>query len=490
MYHTYPYPHRKRSSNFLPFLILIIVGLTAVLAFDVFQYFLEKGRRLAENKAAVTIMKGRAEMHIWGSQSWVAAPTGSILREGDAIKTFSDSRASFALLNGSFLRADADTSFQLTHLRTRDGHDDLTINLSQGDIWIMKPKSENVKVVFMVETEDFSVTSTSTVFAVSKRDDFRVRVLSGKVEVNVKEKTEKGKVNIIETVPVAVGQEFIASSQTLQAFRERKSPEAILAFTDSFRGSEWYDWNMVQDRAVKPSTISVEEAAKEEKKLIPSQPVAQTPEVMGLPSPEILEPDTAHRTTTLSKLIVRGTTSDKTQKIIVKNYVGGKEDAYALQKYTPGSTRWNYLVDEALGNWVPGQNRFVILAVDAKGRESEPAELVLTYDKAKPAADLSAPVVSSFNGASSNETTDDSVKVEGKVGKGIVKVYVNDFALTRYVPNSEEWLYYSKTEYGNLKEGTNEYEVYGIDVDGRKTPKTKFTIVKNPKTPTEGSPLE
>ncbi len=507
MYHSVnPYSHRRRSGAILPFLILIIVGLTLVFAFNIVQYFRERGQKLTENKAALTVISGRAEMKVWGSAGFVSAPTGSILREGDALKVFPSSRVSMTFLNGSYLRADSDTAFTFTGLRTKDGQDSVNLLMEYGDVWLKKPKSENVKIVFTVATEDFTVNSVSTVFAVSKRQDFRVRVLNGNVEVNVKEKVESGKTNVIETIPVSIGQEFIASSETLQAFRERKTPEVIFAHSDSFRQGEWYSWNIAQDSAAQTKTLSVEEAAKDETKAVTSAPqeakvsdaassAASSIASRRLPAPEVIDPDTAHRTTNLARLLVRGKTSSQTQKMIVKNYVGGKEDAYTLQKYAAGSTDWNYVVDEALGNWVSGRNRFVIVAVDAKGEESDATELILTYDKAKTEANFSAPTVTSFNGSTQSEVSEDTVKVEGKIGKGIVKVYVNDFALTQYVPDSEAWVYFAKVAYGNLKDGVNEYKVYGVDAAGNKTPVTTFTITKKtaptePNSQEQGSPLE
>lgn len=504
MHQTNSFANRRPSGTLLPFLIIIIAGLTLVFGFQIFQYFQEQNQKLTENKAALTIIKGRAEMKVWGEERWVPAITASILREGDSLRVASDARVSLTLLNGSSLRVDSNTVFQFTNLKTKDGQDEMSILLENGDVWLRKPKSESLKIAFVVETADFTATTYSTIFSVSKREDLRLRVISGAVTVNVKE-VRDGKSNIIETIPVAVGQEFVVTPSILQALRERKVAETVFGHSDEFRASEWYSWNMREDASEISNTLTVAEAVKvdEETKTtitqVPKEKPAETIQPQQLlPSPEIIEPDTAHRQTSAPQLIVRGTTSAQTQKIMVKTFVGGKEDAYALQKYTPGSTAWNYIVAESYGNWIPGRNRFSIIAVDAKGNRSEPTELILVYEKEKPVANLSAPKVLTYNGGQSSETAENSVKVEGSIGKGIVKVYVNDFPLTQYIPSSEKWTYYAKPEYGNLNEGVNTYVIYGIDADGKKTPVAKFTITKKLKptvTPPsfgtdEGSPLE
>jgi hypothetical protein len=130
---------------------------------------------------------------------------------------------------------------------------------------------------------------------------------------------------------------------------------------------------------------------------------------------------------------------------------------------------------------IAGENRFTVSAIGKDSARSDPAEFTIFYDKPKEPADLAAPMVLHFNDSESSETSEDSVKVDGKIGKGIVKIFVNDFSLTRFVPDSGVWIYYAKTAYGNLKDGENEYSVYGMDYDGNKTPVVKFKILKKVK---------
>lgn len=510
MYHQAPHLPRRRRSSVLPFLILIILGLTGILVFQIFSHFQEQNKKITENKAALTVAEGRAEMLVWGEKNWVASKTGSILREGDRLHLFAGSRATLALLNGSFVRVNGDALFSIGTLRTRDNDDEVQLTLEYGELWLRKTKKENVLTSFVVETQDFAVRSASTIFAVFHKPydqnlDFRARVMEGKVDVDIKEQAEDGTSHVIETIPVGVGQEIFIDTERLKKFRARKSPDILVALSDQFKASDWYRWNASQD-AVKSSVLTVEEAViaqkeaetQEKKVLLPTLPtVAQeSPSKIAtiFPAPEIIEPNTASRRTSASKVLVRGTTSAQTQKIIAKSFVGGKEDAYALQKYKPGSTDWNYIVDAAFGNWIPGRNRFEIIAVDFQGRVSEPASLELFYDKDQPKADLAIPKITGFNGRASSEIVDDVVKVEGTIGNGIVKMFVNDFALTRYVPNSGAWVYYAKIEYKNLKVGVNLYEAYGLDAQGRKTPTLKFTITKllkpGPEPTSENSPLE
>lgn len=475
--------------------MLATIGLAAVLVYQLWSYFHEQAVRKTENKAAITVVSGRAEMLIWGQEQWVAAASGGVLREGDSIHVFPDSRVSLALLNGGFVRLNSDTEASITELRTKDREDVISLNLTRGEAWLKKARSDAVKTSFSVSTDSLTVRTIGTIFNVSKRDDTRTSVMEGKIAIDVKNE-ENGKVRVIDTLEVGVGQEAIISSASMEAFRKRENPEILFALGDIFRGTEWYTWNMAED--VLASSVTVEEAVAGDAVIEPSlaqeaavvtEEVASAPGI--IPAPVIVSPDENSRTSKESKVVIRGTTSEQTQKIVVSTFVAGKEDSYALQKYSPSSIEWSYIASVDLGNYVPGSNRYEIVAVDKDGKKSEKTVLNLFYEKEKEPADLSAPTVTAFNSqpASGNtyETCTEPILVEGKIGKGIVKVAVNDFTLTRYSPNSTAWSYKVQSSFGNLKEGENEYEVYGADSDGAKTPVTKFSIKKCATPPAETS---
>lgn len=476
--------------------MLATIGLAAVLVYQLWSYFHEQAVRKTENKAAITVVSGRAEMLIWGQEKWVAAASGGVLREGDSIHVFPDSRVSLALLNGGFVRLNSDTEASITELRTKDREDVIALNLARGEAWLKKARSDAVKTSFSVSTDGLTVRTIGTIFHVTKRDDTRIEVMEGKIAIDVKNE-ENGKVRVIDTVEVGVGQEAIISEASMDAFRKRENPEILFAIGDIFRGTEWYTWNMGED--VLASSVTVKEAVSggADTELSPTEestePINElVPSTSGpIPAPVVVSPDENSRTSKESKVVVRGTTSEQTQKIIVSTFTAGKEDSYTLQKYSPGSIEWSYIASVDLGNYVPGSNRYEIVAVDKDGKESEKIVLNLFYEKEKEPADLSAPTVTVFNSqpASGNtyETCTEPILVEGKIGKGIMKVVVDDFTLTRYVPNSGTWSYKVQSSFGNLKEGENSYEVYGADSDGTKTPVMKFSIKKCATPPAETS---
>lgn len=483
-YHHRPHP---RSSYLLPFLSIIILGLIVVLVFQMVDYFQEKRIRALENKASVAVVAGRAEMKIWGVDQWTSALDGSILNEGDMIRTVPGSRIILTLLNGNVIRLHGDTEVELTALKSRDSQDEASFLLKSGDLWLKRTEKETVRSAFKVETSHLEVTSIGTIFHVSSGSRESVRVLDGKVSVAVKVlDTESNRKRIAETLEVALGQEVSLSATDINDLQNKKPLQLLALLSDDFRESEWYKWNREQDASGQVGVTVADAVEKKEGAplLLPPPSVEPPPhEVTAvLSAPEILTPLVTERTTKSGNVLITGTVSSATEKIEMTTYIAGKAESYVLQKYKAGSEPWTYVASREYGNLVPGENRFTVVAVGKDGAQSDATEFTIFYDKPKEPADLAAPVVVSFNDTSSSETMEDSVKVSGTIGKGIVKIFVNDFALTRYVPDSGVWVYYAKTVYGNLKEGENEYSVYGMDYDGNKTPVVKFTIVKKPKT--------
>lgn len=484
---TYRRP-RPKGSYFLPFLSLIILGLIVVLVFQMVDYFQEKRAKKLENKAALEVSSGRAEMKFWGMDQWTSALSGSILSEGDALRTAPGSRIVLSLLNGSVIRLSSETEVEIASLKTRDHEDDAEFSLKKGEMWVKRTDNETVRAHFRVTTPHLDVISQGTIFDVSMKTQESVRVLEGKVSVAVRipDASDGSKFIVVDTVEVALGQEVSLGAEEITDLQNKKPIAYLALLADEFRESDWYDWNRAEDRSSK-SRLSVEEAvsAKPDSLPLPSVPIQEVVEIIApLTAPQIITPVPAERTTKSGNVLITGTVSKAAEKVEVTTFIAQKPATYVLQKYTPGSEKWSYVASREYANLLPGNNRYVVTAVGKDGKRSEGAEIIIAFDAPKEPADLSAPTVEQ----ATHEITEDALEVKGKIGKGIVRVWINDFALTRFVPDSGAWSYSAKVSFGNLKEGENSYEVFGEDADGNKTPKTKFTIIKKPKPPAPPPP--
>lgn len=488
----------------MPFLSIIIIGLIIVFVFQIIAYFQAKHNQALENKAAVKIVAGKAEVKIWGVEQWMTAFDGSVLNEGDAMRTAPGSRVILTLLNGSVVRISSETEVELSGLKSKSSHDEITLALKKGEVWLKRTDKETVSASLAVTTPNLEVNSLGTIFDVSNAQSQAVRVLDGKVQVVVKvadaDAASSAPMRAAETLEVALGQEISIGQSEINDLRNKKPIQFLSLLSDDFRNGDWYTWNRAEDASGKVGVTVADAVAQQKNKptaevtapkngtITEEQPPVQ---VLGpLTAPEIISPKESERTTKTGTVTIIGKASASTDKIEVTTNIGGKAESYFLKKYKSGSEDWSYVAAREYGNLFPGENHFTVVAIAKDGKRSDPTELVIIYDKPKEPADMSAPKVSSFNGGQLAETTEDAVIVEGTIGKGIVKVVVNDFALGKYVPDSGKWSYFAKTAIGNLKDGENSYAVYGVDADGNKTPETKFTITKNPKPQIESTPTQ
>lgn len=119
---------------------------------------------------------------------------------------------------------------------------------------------------------------------------------------------------------------------------------------------------------------------------------------------------------------------------------------------------------------------------DDKTEETETSTEDDTKDEATEIADtesLSAPIVTTGNG--NITATKDPISVSGTASAAASKIEItpkggSPYVLGQFVAGSGKWKYNVAEEYGNLKPGTNIYEVLAIDAEGKRSPVTSFMI--------------
>lgn len=88
------------------------------------------------------------------------------------------------------------------------------------------------------------------------------------------------------------------------------------------------------------------------------------------------------------------------------------------------------------------------------------------------------------------KTTDDIIKIEGRVNKGIVKyITVNDFRLSKFVPMWTSWAYFANKSYGTMNDGINPYTIKYYGANDELLFTNLFTIVKEENAPINTAPV-
>lgn len=68
-------------------------------------------------------------------------------------------------------------------------------------------------------------------------------------------------------------------------------------------------------------------------------------------------------------------------------------------------------------------------------------------------------------------------QISGTVKSRVSKVIVNDYTLQSFKEGDTEWKYNADVNFGNLKEGKNEYKVVAIDAEGNESEPTVITLI-------------
>ncbi|MBD3327955.1 hypothetical protein GF340_01480 [Candidatus Peregrinibacteria bacterium] len=394
--------HRKKSSLdfILPFLILVSLGVIAVMGFQLWNNWGNQGKA----DAYFYVVDGRARILPYGQSEWDNAFSGTKLLIGDSLKTSPLGRVVMNFFNETIIRMDRDTAISLVDLSNDIDSEEIYLSLDNGSIWVAGIKSDGVKdSTYQVRTKNMLVTATGTVFAVESTDAQVVRVLDGDVNVDIYVKSGEDE-RIADSINVGVGQQLTLDDAAIKAFEENNSISVLSAISDEFKETEWYKWNIREDKA--PTDFSVasgdfmlnEEDASgdvtdedndesedevdednDEDNNEDNDEEEQTEEesesLLSLEAPVISSP--SFTVTDKSSFQISGTVQSGVAQVeVVHNGEG-----YMLGAFEKGDTSWSYNVNESFGNLVEGANTYTVYAYDEDGNRSEADTLIISYDK-------------------------------------------------------------------------------------------------------------
>lgn len=400
--------HRKKSSLdfILPFLILVSLGVIGVMGFQLWNNWGNQGKA----DAYFYVVDGRARILPYGQSEWDNAFSGTKLLIGDSLKTSPLGRVVMNFFNETIIRMDRDTAISLVDLSNDIDSEEIYLSLDNGSIWVAGIKSEGVKdSTYQVRTKNMLVTATGTVFAVESTDAQVVRVLDGDVNVDIYVKSGEDE-RIADSINVGIGQQLTLDDAAIKAFEENNSISVLSAISDEFKDTEWYKWNIREDRD--PTDFSVasgdlmldeedasgdvgndemddesdsegesdddtdnDEVANEDADSEGETEDEDSESLLSLEAPVITGP--SFTVTDDSSFQLSGTV----QSGVAKVEVAHNGEGYVLGAFEKGDTSWSYNVNESFGNLVEGANTYTVYAYDEDGNRSSADTLIITYNK-------------------------------------------------------------------------------------------------------------
>lgn len=491
---------RKKPLDYLlPFLILVSVGVIIVLGAQLVVNWGKQGK----GDVFFYVAEGKAKILPFGNTDWDNAFSGTRLLLGDSLKTSSSGKTVLSFFNGTIIRMGDDTAVTLSDVTKDTDKEIIALNLDNGVIWVNGEKSEGVREAhYEVRTKNMNVKATGTVFEVESDGVEIVRVFDGEVEVDIIVEVD-GNERVADTIPVGVGQEVYIDDAAIKAFEDNKEPSVLNAVSDEFKKTDWYKWNIREDKSPtdfsssSKSTIDFEDDEEledaddddadddvdaEEDTDDEEDDTENNLDEGAVKAPKILQP--SDTTISTGKVTISGTVGSDVEKVVVEADIDGLLDSYTLSQFKSGDTVWSYNVSEQFGNLQKGDNTYYVYAYDSENNKSEAAKITITWGESDDDSDieldddLTDPKVLTYNGSSSSEVTEDTVTISGSI-KGAAKVVVNGYTLSKFQPGDASWSYIASESLGNLKPGENTYSVYGVDPDGNKSTVVEFTITYN-----------
>lgn len=420
---------RGRSTKwnfFFPFLLLIIIGVVLVLAFQLFRVFFPVSEKDA---VYMYVANGSASIKIWGTNDFARAYSGTQVLQGDEVMTSKDSKVVVKVFDGTLIRLAGDTHVTFNEIFSDGGKNDVQVILHEGEVWINKTQATSSGTEFILTVGNLNVSPIGTVFDVEKKSGAdAVRVMYGTVSIDVN--SQDGG-TAVDHIDVEEGNEATFDQEKMAKFWAFQAPNVVTPLSEDFKTTPWYAWNVLEDEA--PTDFAVSSEAEEARDELPASGEVETggTDIAGVVPSE--------------DGVISGTTT-----VIPDN---------------------------------------AVTSIPADEVSSNTSEITGTVAPVSYGS-LTAPKVLTVNGVSYTASQLEAgvavdtvvVKVEGEI-MGAEKVFVNSYQLQKFIPSSgkETFIYWANANYTNMKPGENTYTVYGVSPDGTKSPIATFKLIYTPK---------
>jgi hypothetical protein len=385
--------------------------------------------------AALAVESGTVQVSVEGGEPQ-RAQNGMKLYAGDVLTTQGNGRASVRFFDRSFVRADYRTELAITESALSTQTSALALQLKKGTVWIGIPGMDlfSGSILRTIETPFATLTVPAGTEALVTERGIKVFAASGEgIRVQVKGDG---------AITVGVGQQFElptanVQSDDLYAYRSALDPSASrMPFVEESH-RKWREFL---------ASLGAQSAPP------PAQPD------MSISSPE----DGA--TVRGASVNVIGSISDH----IAEVHVNGQ-----AATVNPTERSFSYALALPAGS---GEVTITVEGLDRDGIVLERIELKVKHEAEQPT--VGAPTITSPGKAGETvKTSQQEFILQGGAPAGTTQIYVNDYRLQLFKPGDKEWKYLASVALGNLKVGTNVFDVTAVDGAGRRGPAARITVV-------------
>ena len=189
----------------------------------------------------VEYIEGQVEKRESPELGWLTAEKSDLVKAGNEIRTFNDSRAVITFEDGSALRMDADTEISF-----QPQENNIEVILKKGTIFNKVAKNENR--TYTVAAGEFKVVALGTAFSVEQQDDNDTKVMVLESQVQVTDKDN----NAIEKIETGEKAKLEKESIKQENIKEEDTEDKFIA------------WSIKEEKL--ENVVKEEEQKKEEEK--------------------------------------------------------------------------------------------------------------------------------------------------------------------------------------------------------------------------------
>jgi hypothetical protein len=332
-------------------------------------------------------------------------------------------------------------------------------------------KNNNIPLHITTDRSDIVFTDAD-IYMNQKEDGDHIALESGAAEIGIRH--VKDNKPVIGNISIVAGQQMFISLALLENFLQKKYTlsSAVKAFDEAYF-QDASRKQIVSTTFIEKSSLPIQEKKEEIKE-------NTVPKVTSsnISSPKIIYPQNKEEIIGKKTILIEGEAPVGAHKIVV--------NGYTLQLFKPGNKTWNFLAspDIGIGNIIFGNNTLEVVAIDSKGKKSQPARITFSLYKNKAQVvrekmDSPTMIDPKIQNGGTFTATENSFLIKGTAPKGAHKIIVNGYTLQKFAPGNTTWKYFADSDIGTLKRGTNTYEIIALDAQGNKSKTLNITILYN-----------
>jgi hypothetical protein len=414
-------------------LFILALGILYLLSKGVMALFgLMSG---GEDQAVALRIESRSNVDVsYDEEDFQAAEDGSSIQAGDAVRTAADSHAHLTFFDGTLVRLDEQTTVTVLESSDASKGAHIRMEILEGTAWIMTPPSTEEKTnIREIESARLALgLSDGAEVVIGPRSVITYKASGDGISVRAKDGDEE--------IFVGEGQQFtlpenVESVANLERYR---SGHSLASLRNTFA---------IQSRQL--LTGNNDDGALEEE---------SGPLVVLSPAENAVVTESSVR---VSGRVEAEVTSVRIngQEVVVDEADGSFVDDIALLSDTSFDIHVEAL--DTSGKIISEITRTV-------RRESATASGTNLF--ASPA--VTEPVAT----GNTYQTTAEEVVLRGTAPEGATQILVNDYSLRLFDPAKGTWSYLARLDLGNMKSGTNIYNVVAVNANGMRSAAATITI--------------